>query len=392
MWKRKAETKLRRLLKQFPCVCILGSRQVGKTTLAKQAFADSLYYDLESPTLQNRIRLAPEEFLLSAKGLLVLDEIQSIPEIMNALKVVIDEKRQKNGRFLILGSANPAVLKAASETLAGRIGFIDLDPLMSSECMQGTPVLDKEKVFIRGGYPVAAKTANNENRFVWLDNFVRTFIERDLGHFGVDVQPALMRKLLLMIAHVHGGIWNASQLASSAGVSYHTVNRYVDIMEMAYIVRSLKPYYVNIGKRITKSPKVYLRDSGLRHYLLGIRTLDNLRNSPYCGASWEGFIIEEIIRNSQCNALQSRFFFYRTQSGLEADMIVENANGKKYAVEIKYGTSIEKEWINKLQLVMTDVKAEKGFVIYSGKETFDISKSIKVISAYEADFAAEYFS
>jgi predicted AAA+ superfamily ATPase len=392
MWDRKAETKLRRLLRQFPCVCILGSRQVGKTTLAKRSFKGCCYYDLESPAVQDRVRLAPEEFLSSATGLLVLDEIQSIPEIMNALKVAIDARRRYNGRFLILGSANPGVLKTASETLAGRVGFVDLDPLMASECAQGTPALNVNDVLLRGGYPVAAKTANGDNRFVWLESFVRTFIERDLAQFRIDIQPALMRKLLLMIAHVHGSIWNASQLASSAGVSYHTINRYVEIMETAFIVRSLQPYHVNIGKRITKSPKIFLRDSGLRHYLLGIRTLEALRNSPYCGASWEGFIIEEIIRNEQCTIVPARFYFYRTQAGLEADLIMERADGGKTAIEIKYGTRIEKIWIKKLQQVMADVNAKNGLLIYSGKETFAVSKNVKVVSAYENNFAEKCFS
>jgi hypothetical protein len=377
---------MKKLLDNFPCVCVLGSRQVGKTTLTRMSFPDAQYYDLESTAVQDRARLDPELFLTGSKKLLILDEIQSVPELMPALKVVIDENRKKNGRFLILGSANPALLKNASESLAGRVGFLDLDPLTTRECRFGVPRLEMNDVWVRGGYAPAAKARNFEQRFAWLEAYIRTFIERDLPRFHLDIQSALMRKILVMISHVHGGLWNASQIASSTGVSYHTVNRYLEILESAFLIRTIQPYFVNIGKRLTKSPKIFIRDCGLRHYLLGIGTMDALRNSPYCGSSWEGFIIEEIIRHEHSMYVPGRFFFYRTQIGLEADLVFEKS-GVRSAIEIKLGSRIDKKWIKDLKQVMVDIKAERGFLVYAGKESFRVEKNISIISAHENDFS-----
>ncbi len=386
MWTRAATPKLKKLLDNFPCVCILGSRQVGKTTLTRMSFPGAQYYDLESPAVQDRVRLDPELFLVQSEKLLILDEIQSVPELMPALKVVIDENRKKNGRFLILGSANPSLLKNASESLAGRIGFLDLDPLTTRECRYGAPPLAMNDLWVRGGYAPAARVHNHEKRFAWLEAYIRTFIERDLPRFHMDIQSSLMRKILVMISHVHGGLWNASQIASSTGVSYHTVNRYLEILESAFLIRIIQPYFVNIGKRLTKSPKIFIRDSGLRHYLLGIGTMEALRNSPYCGSSWEGFIIEEIIRHEHARYVPGGFFFYRTQIGLEADLVFEKS-GIRSAVEIKLGSRIDKKWIKDLTQVMADIKAERGFLVYAGKESYSVEKNILIISAHEKDFA-----
>jgi uncharacterized protein len=385
MWKREAQGSLRNLMKLFPCACILGARQVGKTTLAKAAFPKAKYYDLESPTLRERIRLNPGSFLKEQVGPIILDEIQFLPELWEFLKVVIDFKRNAKGRFLVLGSAHPDLIRGASETLAGRIGFLDLDPLVPSETATGTPRLTLEETWLRGGYPETAKLKGGTKRTLWMESYLRTFIERDLSRAGVEANPVLMRKLLYMIAHVHGGVWNSSQLAASSGVSYHTVNRYLDILEQSFIVRRLQPYFTNIGKRLVKSPKIYLRDSGLYHHLLGIRSRDDLLNSPQCGASWEGFLLESIIRHTHLERPGAEPFFYRTQAGLEADLILQSG-GNRVVVEIKFGSRMEKRWIDTLKAVMEDVGAMKGAIIHSGEETFVIDKNVKVYSAGDKTF------
>ncbi len=380
MWKRESQQKLRRIMKLFPCACILGARQVGKTTLAKAAFPRAKYFDLESPAVRNRIRIAPESFLKEQQGPIILDEIQFLPELWEHLKVEIDSRRNVKGRFLVLGSAHPDLIRGASETLAGRIGFLDLDPLIPLETGTGKPRLTLEETWLRGGYPETAKMKAGLGRTLWMESYIRTFIERDLPGAGVESNPVLMRKLLSMIAHVHGGIWNSSQLAASAGVSYHTVNRYLDILEQSFLVRRLQPYFVNIGKRLVKSPKIYLRDSGLYHHLLGIRSKEDLLNSPQSGASWEGFLIETIIRHAHTESPGTTAYFYRTQAGLETDLLLQSGRNI-VAVEIKFGTRMEKRWIENLKAVMTDVGAVKGAILYSGEETFAIDDNVKVYSA-----------
>lgn len=388
MWKRESQKNLKSILRQFPCGCILGARQVGKTTLARTAFPKGTYHDLESPRTRERFHLGPEAFLREGNAPLILDEVQFVPEIWEFLKVEIDAKRSSKGRFLLLGSANPALIRKASESLAGRIGFLDLDPLGPGEAMAGTPSLVLDEIWMRGGYPEPAKMKLRDPRARWMESYLRTFIERDLPAEGISADPALMRKLLMMVAHVHGGIWSASEIAASAGVSYHTVNRYVDILERGFLIRKLAPYFTNIGKRLVKSPKVYIRDSGLYHYLTGISGLEELVNSPRCGPSWEGFLIESIIRHANAGAPGTEWFYYRTQRGLEADLVLRRA-GKLSVVEMKYGSRIEKRWLDNLKAVMEDVGADKGMLLHSGEESFQPEKGIRVQSARKIAYLDE---
>ncbi len=370
---------------QFPCVCVLGARQVGKTTLVKQAFPDSPCHDLESPSLSDRIALAPEDFLRQKHRPLILDEIQSVPQLMTALKVVVEEHRDENGRFLLLGSASPRLIKGASETLAGRIGFVDLDPLIVSECTTAQPVLSWSDVWVRGGFPTPASLPDGDERFAWFDAYLRTFVERDLVRAGIEVQAPLMRKLLMMLAHTHTRQWNASQIASSAGVSYHTINRYLHILDSAFLVRVLPPYHANVSKRLTKSSKVMLRDSGLYHFLMNIADLDALENSPYCGMSFEGFAVEQIIRHAHCSTAAPRAWYYRTQAGLEADLLLETP-AAKIAVEVKYGTRIDKGVVARLESVVDDTGADSGFIAYGGTDSYDITPRVRVLSVRSPDF------
>ncbi len=379
MWNRKSEKKLKLLLKKFPCVCILGARQVGKTTLVKNTFRESNYFDLESITVSSRISLDPEGFLRSFKNLVILDEIQSIPELTQSLKVVIDEDREKNGRFIILGSAHPSLIKKASESLAGRVAFIDLETLSQLEYNLENSKEKLNDLWINGGYPTICQDHNTQFKSEWFDSYLKTFIERDLSSYNIDIQPQLMRKLILMISHLHGQQWNASAVASSAGITYHTANRYLNILDSAFIARILKPYHVNIKKRLVKSGKVYLRDSGIYHHLLQIQSLDALLSSPYAGNSWEGYIIEEIIKQFSFHIKNPNFYYYRTHTGLEADLILDFGTNV-IPIEIKLGSNIQKKWISNLKTVMEDVKAETGILIYSGEDSFELG-NIKVVSA-----------
>lgn len=380
MWKREAVSLLRTVMGEFPCACILGPRQVGKTTLARSVFPRAEYHDLESPDLRERIRLSPSAFLESAARPLILDEIQHLPELWQYLKVAVDADRSARGRFLILGSAHPDLIKGASESLAGRIGFVDLGPLIPKETVKGRPPLSLEDLWLRGGYPDAAKAANAAKRGRWMDAYIRTFIERDLPGEGVQAEPGLMRKLMLMVAHAHGGIWNASELAASAGVSYHTVNRYLGILDNSFLIRRLPPYFVNIGKRLVKSPKVYIRDSGLYHHLIGIREMEHLLAAPQAGRSWEGFILEGIIRRSSLLDHPAVPYYYRTQKGLEADLVLQSGDSLS-AIEVKLGTRLERRWIDSLRSVMNDIGAAKGAIIHSGRESFPVEEGINVYSA-----------
>ncbi|HEY6564657.1 MAG TPA: ATP-binding protein [Pirellulaceae bacterium] len=368
------------MMKEFPCACIVGPRQVGKTTLARMAFPRAAYHDLEAPDLRERIRLSPAEFLRSAKRPMILDEIQYLPELWQFLKVEIDSNRSAKGRFLILGSAHPDLVKGASESLAGRIGFVDLNPLVPKETAKGKPSLSAEEIWLKGGYPEAAKAGDSAKHARWMEAYIRTFIERDLPGEGVQADPGLMRKLILMVGNAHGGIWNASQLAASAGVSYHTVNRYLDILDRSFLIRRLPPYFTNIGKRLVKSPKIYIRDSGLYHHLIGIRGMDHLLSSPQCGASWEGFVLEAIIRHASLGEYPVTPFYYRTQRGLEADLVLQSGNSLS-VIEVKLGSRLERRWIDSLKSVMEDIGARKGAIIHSGEESFPIEEGIMVHAA-----------
>nr|VFJ97582.1 MAG: hypothetical protein BECKLFY1418A_GA0070994_10717 [Candidatus Kentron sp. LFY] len=377
--------KLTWLLDRFPCVCILGARQVGKTTLARMALPDASHVDLESASVRDRAELSPESFLDRGRSPLVLDEIQLFPSLMQAIKVAIDKAPDGNGRFVILGSASPFLLRQAAETLAGRVGFLDLDGVVFRECKTADPGLDLEESWVRGGYPRAAKEADAEARLVWLDAYVRTFIERDLPRMGIGVRPSLMHRFMMMIAHGHGGVWNASRFAAAAGVSYHTMNRYLMVLEAAFLVRILWPFHANVGKRFVKSPKVYLRDSGLYHYLMNLKSREEIESSPYCGQSWEGFCLEQIIRQGQAERLPPKYWFYRTQAGLEADLIVEGRAGRT-AVEIKFGSRMEKRTIKNLHQVMVDTGCARGTVVYSGLDSYQVDDGVRVLSAMDRGF------
>ena len=360
MRKRLAEARLRQLWQQFPAVLILGARQVGKTTLARAAFPKATYCDLEDPTLRHLFAEEPAfqlERRVSAHGL-ILDEAQSVPPVFAALRGLIDRDRKRNGRFLLLGSAHPSLIRQVSESLAGRVGILDLDPFTVSEVAGRSPQRALHDLWLRGGFPDAFAGNFRE----WWEAYLRTYVERDLSQLGVGADPVLLRRLLMMLAHCQGGLLNLSQLGQSLGVSYHTVDRYVNVLEQTFLVRRLSPYHRNVGKRLVKAAKVYLRDTGLLHHLLNLSTLAELENHPVRGASWETFVTEDVIRREKLASPQSQFFFWRTATGAEIDLVIERGS-QRFGFEIKAGSGEKMVYAHKLAAALADVAASHGWVL-----------------------------
>ncbi len=333
MYPRLAAARLRALAAAFPAVLILGARQVGKTTLARRAFPELPYVDLEDPrtreVFQEEPRFQVEQ--RTTRGI-VLDEAQRVPELFPALRGVIDADRGARGRFILLGSAQPTLVRGVSESLAGRVGLLELAPLTCAEVAAGEPEESWQRVWLRGGFPDALSGPPRE----WHEAYLRTYVERDLPALGLQAEPVLVRRLLTMLAHQQGGLLNVSALASSLGVGQGVVARALDVFEQTFLVRRLPPYYRNVGKRLTKHPKCYLRDTGLLHHLLNITTLEELQSHPVRGASFETLVLEDIIRRESLDRPHTQPFFWRTAAGAEIDLVLDRGD-RLAAVEIKAG-------------------------------------------------------
>ncbi|MBE0474939.1 ATP-binding protein [Rhodoferax sp.] len=357
MFKRICESQLHQALSWSPAVAILGARQVGKTTLARQVAAlqpDSLYLDLEQPQVRARLEVPELFFAANRHRLLVLDEIQNAPELFSVLRGEIDADRRP-GRFLILGSASFKSLQQ-SQSLAGRLALIDMAPLLLPEVM--TRFADMQALWLRGGFPGSYMAATDDAAWLWRDAFVRHFLSTDLpAAVGVALDPEQMRRFWRMVAHLHGQMFNASAVAASLGVSQPTVVRYLDHLTQTLMLRRLEPYHANVGKRLVKSPKVYVRDSGLLHYLLNIKTQGDLSGHPSTGASWEGFVIEQICNQLPAGAMAS---FYRTAAGAELDLLVE-LGSKKIAFEVKFSSS--PKMTKGFWLACDDVGVDEAYVV-----------------------------
>lgn len=368
MWNRLHSPRLRALARQFPAVLILGPRQVGKTTLTRAAFPQAPYLDLEQPGVRQLFTADPlfqiESRLPGKSGALVLDEVQCVPEIFAALRGLIDRDRRRNGRFILLGSAQPTLIRQVSESLAGRVGILELDPLTVAEVSPGTPKRAWTDLWLRGGFPDALRGNFRE----WWEAYLRTYLERDLPQLGVRADPLFLRRLLTMLAHSQGGMLNASSLGASLGVSHHTIARHLDILEQTFIIRRLPPFFRNVGKRLVKAPKVYLRDSGLLHHLLNLGTLDEVRNHPVHGASWETFVLEDVIRREKLRHPHAQFFFWRTADGAEIDLVVE-CGSARVAVEIKAGRGDKIHAARVLERAMNDVGAKTGWILDQAEGT-----------------------
>lgn len=379
MLPRAAETELQRKLRTFPLVTVLGPRQAGKTTLVRGVLPGWRYLDLERPADAAPLRDDPEDRLRSLGDHVILDEAQLVPELFPVLRGLVDERRSRNGRYVILGSASPALVRGVAESLAGRTAFLELRPLQWLELAETKrPSLDD--LWLRGGFPKVCLSANATRRHDWFDAYVRTFIERDLAALGIDVSAVRMRQLWGLLAHAHGTLWNSSRVAASLGTNYHTVNRYLDILEQAFLVRRLPPFLPNLSKRLTRSPKVYLRDTGILHHFLGIQTRDQLDVSPYRGASWESLVLEHVIAAVEREMPGTRCHFYRTATGVEVDLVLQRERDI-VPIEIKTHTSPSRDQLGGLVLSMRDLGARRGFVIARSAEDYSVGDNIRVLSA-----------
>lgn len=376
---RFATTLIHELAGQFPAVLILGARQCGKTTLARDTIRGH-YFDLEKPAdyqiFAGEIQLALSRF----GGPLVIDEAQRIPELFSVLRALIDEKRAQTGRFFLLGSVNPSLVRHVSESLAGRVGTIELTPFLFPEVSgQG---MDLGTMWLRGGFPDACLEEDTGRRVRWYENYVLTAVERDMAVYGLVASPFEMRRFMTMLAHVHGGLLNASELGRAMGVSYHTVQRYLDILEGHFLVRRLQPWFANIGKRLVKAPKAFIRDSGLCHYLLGIRGERELFESPRRGATWEGFMVEQVIALERLAHVGSQFWFFRTQAGVEIDLIVDRGDWRR-GYEFKCASSVKREDAAGLLAGLVNGVIHAGSVVYFGDRRFPLADGIEAMPAAE---------
>ncbi|HXQ20413.1 MAG TPA: ATP-binding protein [Candidatus Acidoferrales bacterium] len=355
MWKRLAQRRLRALSRQFPAVLIVGARQVGKTTLARQTFPRHAYVDLEEPRTRERFAADPTFHLTEqAQRPVLLDEAQAVPAVFAALRGLIDRRPAAHGRFILLGSAQPALLRQVSESLAGRVGILELEPLVPAEI----GVRSWRTAWLKGGFPRALQGDFRE----WWEAYLRTYVERDLPQLGVATDPLLLRRLLTMLAHAQGGIFNASAFAQSLGVSYHTVQRYVDVLEHTFLVRRLTPYHRNVRKRLVKAPKLYLRDTGLLHHLLNLSSLDEVAHHPVHGMSWETFVIEDLMRRERLAHPHTQFHYWRTAAGAEVDLVLDRGS-TRVAVEVKVGEGGRPRHVTALEQSLTDLAARSAWVL-----------------------------
>mgnify|MGYP003654265965 CR=1 FL=1 len=376
--RRKFQTVLDRL-DQFPAVALLGPRQVGKTTLAGQIGQgrESIYLDLEDTGDREKLADAALYLTEHENRLVILDEVQRAPELFQALRGLIDKGRQKNiraGRFLLLGSASVELLKQSGETLAGRIAFVDLSPL---DVLEIAPE-EMNRLWIRGGFPDSFLAASDEASAIWRDDFIRTYLERDIPQLGPRVPAETLRRFWTMLAHTQGGIFNAAQFGRSLAVDGKTVSRYLDLMVDLLLVRRLEPFHANVRKRLVKSPKIYVRDSGVVHALLGLDSQEAVLGHPVAGGSWEGFVIENLINTAPSRTSPS---FYRTSAGAEIDLVLELPGGDVWAIEIKRGLAprLEKGFHHARE----DLKPARSFIVYSGQDRFPKAEDVEVISTHE---------
>ena len=381
MLRRRGQATVQELLQDFPAVALLGSRQVGKTTLAKDIVGDlgdgAVYLDLELPSDLARLGDAEAYLGRHAKRLVVLDEVQRRPDLFPILRGLIDRDRRP-GRYLILGSASPDLLHQSAETLAGRIVFVELTPVTAVELAQNAPKIPWRRLWERGGYPDSLLARTLALSATWRDAFVRTYLERDLPALGIRVPGTQLRRFWQMLAHWHGEVGNASAFARNFDVSAPTVRHYLDILSDTFVVRQLQPLHTNLKKRLVKAPKVYVRDAGLLHTLLGIEDLEALHGHPKLGASFEGFVVEQILATLPEGVDAT---FYRTHTGDELDLVLTRSVRRRIAIEIKLSSAPTLG--AGMPRAMQDVGASRGFVVVPDGERFPLSKTVEAIALGE---------
>ncbi len=355
-------------VQRSPVTALLGPRQCGKTTLARMfgEGQDTVYFDLESqPDL---IRLQnPELMLGSLKGIAVLDEIQEMPGLFKVLRVLVDRPMNRT-RFLILGSASPDIMKNASESLAGRLEFIEL----SGFTLQEINSESEKALWLKGGFPRSFLADSDEDSMAWLEGFIRTFLERDIPHLGISIHSAAMRRFWTMLAHYHGQIWNASELGRAMGLSDKTMRSYLDILTGTFMIRQLQPWHENIGKRQVKAPKIYFRDSGILHKLLSLPDYHSLLGHPRVGASWEGFALEQTLLTVK----PAQAFFWSTYSGAELDLFFLH-KGRRYGIEFKFN---EAPAVTKsMRTALETLNLDHLWIIYPGRQSYPVQDKISIL-------------
>lgn len=368
--------RLLRALEFNPAVGLLGPRQVGKTTLALEVgrTRPSIYLDLESPS--DRAKLDDPEGYLAAHeaDLVILDEVHRAPEIFRVLRGAIDRGRRQGhtgGQFLLLGSASVDLLKQSGESLAGRIAYLELAPFDATE----VPPPDLDRLWIRGGFPGAFLAPTDADSAAWREDFIRTYLERDVPQFGSRVPAETLRRFWTMLAHTQGGLLNAAAIAEGLGIDGKTVARYLDLLVDLMLVRRLPAWHRNVGKRLVKSPKVFIRDSGLTHALLRLGDREQVLGHPVVGGSWEGFVIETLIGSAPRG---TDAHFYRTSNGNEIDLVLTLPGGDLWAVEVKRSSSPKIE--RGFHLACEDLKPKRRFVVYPGNERFELEGGTEAIS------------
>lgn len=377
MIKRVTESLLRDMAEQFPVVLILGPRQCGKTTLAKGCLKGS-YFDLERPSDYAVFADDPELALNRLGTPLILDEAQELPKLFAVLRSVVDEEPKHKGAYYLLGSVNPTLVKQVSESLAGRVGMVELTPFLYGEIINNLSGLDE--FWLRGGYPDACLEADAGRRIRWVEQYIQSLVQRDLAGYGLKTSPQEMRRFLGMLAHVHGGLLNASELGRALGVTYHTIGAHLDILEGHFLIRRLQPWHTNLGKRLIKSPKLYIRDSGVLHYLLGIHEQRDLLESPKRGASWEGFLVEQIIALERLSHPGVQFWFYRTRAGAEIDLVVDRGT-ERIGYEFKCSSTVRRGDASGLNVGLDDGVISSGYVVCAGNREYPLSDKIDAVPA-----------
>jgi predicted AAA+ superfamily ATPase len=360
-------------LRRSPVVSLLGPRQSGKTTLARALLTPDSenYFDLERPTSLRRLEDA-ETSLGELRGLVVIDEVQRRPELFPILRVLIDRPRRP-ARFLLLGSASPALLRQSSESLAGRIELIETAGFSVEE----VGLNSNARLWLRGGFPRSFTASSEPRSFTWREEFIRTFLEQELPQLGIRIPSPQLHRFWTMLAHYHGQIWNAAEPAASLGLSQPTVRSYLDLMTSAYMIRQLQPWHENLSKRQVKAPKIYIRDSGLLHSLLGLRTRRDLLSHPKLGASWEGFVIEQLLHAVE----PDQAYFWATHQGAEIDLLMLRGS-RRVGVEIKRGDA--PSLTPSMRIALDDLRLNKLWIIYPGQQRYNLNERVTAIPFDEA--------
>ena len=377
---RLAESAVRKKLLQTPAVVLLGPRQVGKTTLARQIAGNwpggAVYLDLERSA--DRLRLEDaEDYLRAHVGrLVIMDEIHRAPGVFESLRGIIDENRLagvRSGQFLLLGSASLDLMRQSSETLAGRVSYMDISPIHIQEII---PVqIEPEQLWLRGGFPDSLLAADEEHSLDWRRDFIRSYLERDVPMFAPRLPSETIGRLWTMLAHQQGGLLNQARIASSLGVSNPTIDRYIDLLVDLQLIRRLRPWSSNAGKRLVKAPKVYVRDSGILHGLLELKTRNDVLGHPVCGPSFEGFCIDNLIAAA---GAERTAYFYRTQVGAEIDLVLEKGGHPDIAIEVKRASAPRPE--RGFSIACDDLKITRRYVVYPGVESFALRNGAQAIS------------